>query len=367
MLTSAVFGLTLAAMLAQEQVDPRQFPLPIPEVSGVEERLLLMQLRPLDNVKVSPVHEWGFSFGAAGYGPDPRNPEQASIRFRLFAQQVDEEPELGNSILRMLLRLWDYNVRRLRLDHRDGFFLRSVDVYLAEEGTAGAERIETFDPESTDQFGRPSRVNVIYIYDRPTFQDPLQRVREIAHEYGHATLPPIGVLDDPEDWGEGHLGEHLYMKWLAEDLRAGNLEPADVMGVTAESLTRYVEENTLPLLRSAIANGPNRELMSGKNEAALNRYVGLVLMMEETIPRDLLTRAMMLRGDQSVESLIRAAVEATEGYDAWLVQRPRSVQADTFWIPLGGGVIEGAQILERREGWARVQLTGDMATVTAPE
>ena len=45
-------------------------------------------------------------------------------------------------------------------------------------------------------------------------REPLELLRQVAHEFGHLFLPGIGPLTDPEEWGNGFL-EMLILRWLA--------------------------------------------------------------------------------------------------------------------------------------------------------
>lgn len=72
------------------------------------------------------------------------------------------------------------------------------DVWLCRAGKPGGE-----------QFGRN-----IFFYELDAPRSSIEWVREIAHEFSHLALPPIGGYTDPEYWASGYLGERLLVRWL---------------------------------------------------------------------------------------------------------------------------------------------------------
>lgn len=73
------------------------------------------------------------------------------------------------------------------------------DVWLCRQGPAG-----------DDEWHRN-----IYFYDLDVPRSSIEWVREIAHEYSHMALPPIGGYTAPEYWANGYYGERLLVRWLA--------------------------------------------------------------------------------------------------------------------------------------------------------
>src|SRR5205807_841719 len=123
-------------------------------------------------------------------------------------------------VARMVLRLYNQLQRHYHPGPPKGF-LGIVDVYLCWGGTPGGE--QRFDIEKVGKPPRQIDVNTIYIYDLASFKDPVEMAREVAHEYGHAVLPPVGGFGEPEDWGNGDAGERVFMRWLSEEMPAGRM------------------------------------------------------------------------------------------------------------------------------------------------
>ena len=73
------------------------------------------------------------------------------------------------------------------------------DVWLCRQGAAGG-----------DEWHRN-----IYFYDLDDARSSIEWIREIAHEYSHMALPPIGGYTAPEYWANGYYGERLLVRWLA--------------------------------------------------------------------------------------------------------------------------------------------------------
>lgn len=73
-----------------------------------------------------------------------------------------------------------------------------IDIWLCREGMAGGEQWQ----------------RNLYFYDLDAKRSSIEWIREIAHEYSHLALPPIGGYKDPEYWANGYLGERLLIRWL---------------------------------------------------------------------------------------------------------------------------------------------------------
>jgi hypothetical protein len=138
-----------------------------------------------------------------------------------------------------------------------------VNVWLTEKGEPGGE--------SLDQ--------QIYLYNIGTPRSAAEWVRELAHEYGHQTLPPVGGYDQPEWGASGLLGEQLLLRWLTLNPDAAaeeshpwvrTLDPIDV------STTRIN-----PLIRQFANLGPNAPQWRGTDAAAMDGYLGMALYLEQ--------------------------------------------------------------------------------------
>lgn len=324
--------------------------------------LLRANLEKLSVPKVSPKNSWKFDFLSTGYGKPVLGPDKAfEMRFRVYAQDFPSATDTGLSVCRALMRLWDFNVNRLRLDHALNFANRTVDVYLCKDGKAGGEQLMGVEAAGS----RVVHVNTIYIYDIASFTDPLERIREIAHEYGHATLPPVGSFEQPENWANGHLGERLYLLWLRNAIRAGFLSPDDAMGVSLEALDAYIGKNVTPLIREAMENGPNASLLKAKSAAAMDHYLGLALYSESLLGPKAFARALVLPDDQSPMSFVKAVLESATESGA-LIPKLGGLKGRKVWLPVGKGKLSGAAPILKREGWVQVAVGDQQISVLYP-
>ncbi len=326
-----------------------------------------LQLRLLFNkqvpAKVSPMHDWSFDYVTSGYAM-VRDGQSLNLRFRTYTQDRKQDPhwDISQWSTRMLLRLWDFNANRLKIDHN---FLNSapkvVDVYLCQDGDAGGEQRLDHDPKGSD-----NRVNTIYIYQIKKFPSEFEMARELAHEYGHATLPQIRGYDAPEDYANGQLGERLYLKWLNDAFVGDKLNEDDAVGARRPDVTNYIKTKVTPLVQRIAANGPDTALLKKSSESAFYEYVALVMYAEAVTPPLCLERSLKsnlgAHGDAYETQLTQAASEVS----AWTVKIPPGFSDKPFYIPLGSGTVTGAKLLSRKGKWAKVQRMGQKITVKNP-
>ncbi len=317
--------------------EPR-FQIHVPEVRG--------------ETKISPKQGWLFEWTVAAlarqsYGETPYVP-----RFRVFSQMRKTENDPAPMVARMALRLWDFNIRKLKLDHNPSANRGIVDFYLCFGGKAGGEHVFQQDTQG----GSSTYVHTIYIYAVHTFTDPLEMAREVAHEYGHAALPAIGGFKEPEDWANGHLGERLYLKWMSEEVAAKRLSSYDAMGATAEQLAGWVKRNVDPLVDQAAMKGPDIYLLSQTGQRAFDAYLGLALYAEAILPPAAFARSLKLTGSTAAIDYPKAIVEAAQESDSYVLNIPERLKGKRIWVPLGKGKLVGqAGIVKRTGDWALIE------------
>lgn len=336
----------------------------LPGYENGELRLMMyVPTEPIVPAKTSPVHGWTYDYAVTGLARMSADSGYNS-RFRVFTQTWDPNGDLSEGVLRLMLRLWDFNTRRLRLDHRVDLHLRSVDVYLSREGRSGAEQIFAIDEESRGPDGRASRVNTIHVYDLATFtQNSLEMCREIAHEYGHATLPPIGIYTEPEDWANGDLGERIYLQWLRREMDLSGFTPSDTLGATANDLDRYIAANVTPLVAKVGTFGPDFAGIARKDRAGYDAYLGLALYAEQILPEPAFARSLVLTGTQSALDYVKAVENAVAEREESEIRIPAGFRGQAIWVPLGSGQIEGAKVLRTERAWAKVQPTAQRVLI----
>jgi hypothetical protein len=333
---------------------------------GQESGLVVLIQPMLDAPKTAPKYRnWSFDYLTAGYVPSSKNPGKSEVRFLCYSQTRRPTNDPAPGIVQNLLRLWSYNRYRLKIDHSEAYASRQIHLYLCDGGQAGGEQRFGEDRYVDRDTGRAvtHKVNTIYIYDMPSFtKDRVEMLREIAHEYGHATLPPIGPFSKPEDWANGDLGERLYLRWLFEDLVAQRLQRGDVLGATSAGLDQYLKAKSDPLIREVASNGPNLDLLGKKGEAAMNAYLGLALYAERIMPAKQFARAIALTGSTKAIDFARAVVDAASE-ESWTVRVPYGFEGKRIWLPVGKAKVSGATILARKGDWVQVQAGPQPITV----
>lgn len=364
----AAFVLSSPAWLAQDppQTSSRLFYFGDPE--KVETRLSYM-VRDIEMFppKLSPKKfgdvpiRWEFNWVIAGYGrPEPEFKDGFKIRFRVFSQTRGSHNTYGVSSIRALLKMWDYNYRQLEKDHSKDINSRIVDLYLTFAGPmTGGEQLMDQDDEND----RERKVNTMYIYDTVNLKDMLEALREVAHEYGHATLWPIGGFKTPEDWVNGYLGEKIYLKHIRDELKAGRYETIDCFGVTLEQLDKWVKTNVDDLMQATAQNGPS-PMLTGDGQGAVDGFCGLTLYLQQILPRPTFLKIMKAtEGHKTYSDLPMNAVEFVSSRDQTVFDIPESYRSKPFWVPIGEGKISGGNILEKKNGWAKVQSLAGVVTV----
>ncbi len=328
-------------------------------ILGPKSLVVRVQTERMREAKRSPKQAWDFDWNTAGFlSGSPSDPKRMDLRFRLFSQESPLGSARAESVLRLLLRLFAYNFKELRLDHASEFG-KVVDAYLCYGGDPGGE--QRFD---VDRQARGNKVDTIYFYDLRSFTDPVEVVREVAHEYGHATLPPVGGdYAAPEAWANGYLGEKLFLSYLADartpDVKGKSaLGPEDTFGATPEALRAWVRKNVDPLVADALADGPRPALVAGKDKAAMDAFFGLALATARLYGPGVLSRALQASGTDAKAFADAASVAAAEPSLVFLNVTP-AMRGKPIWIPLGSdkkkNVVMGATVLERKDGWVRIR------------
>ncbi len=347
-----MLGLLVSLCALVQPQEPVVSPaLDIVSMEGGEHHLTVIQRGDrLEPPKTSPKGKLAFDWIVAAYGDSPV-PGQQKLRFRVFSQERRSENDKAMPVARMLVHLWDFNSKRLKLDHGFVYNDQIVDVYLCFGGKAGGEQLFDEDTEG----GRARKVNTIYIYQLGSFTQPVEMAREIAHEYGHATLPPVGPFTQPEDWANGNLGERLYLRWLREEIKAGRLTPKDAMGATLPELDGYLKANVDPLVCKVALEGPDTALLERPGSDSMQAYLGVALYAETILPRKAFARSLVLSASSKASDYPKAIVEAAEEQSDWIVNMPPAFANQKTWIPIGKGKISGAAIFQRKGSWAQIK------------
>lgn len=224
-----------------------------------------------------------FNRAMHGYAQDAATGEWR-LRFRVLYHAGDDGAEaLARQVMRDLLRVCA--VHSAFLGDAGRKLPIPINAWLCSNGDGGAEE----------------NGGSLYLLGTAGRHDPMELLRQVAHEFGHLALPPIGPLADPEPWGNGFLGEALYLRWLS---RAP--APADTP-VPAETLQAYVRREIDPLVKAFADAGAAGLAGHEKDTQGLRLLIGMVLQREDA------------HGTPAVAQLLRA-VRGTTAAD-WLAAR----------------------------------------------
>lgn len=213
---------------------------------------------PPDTIQLDPWHRWKFNrvlYGYVGEG------ESYKLVFRLYfpSRYLSTEGKdyfpLAKKILYHALRFYILGRKFLgsvSLWSRNGI----VDIWLAEKGDAGGEQI-----------GKD-----LYIYQIGKVRDEIELMREVAHEWGHHIIPPIGPYKEPEKWANGYVGERLLLELLREN------SPFTQEREEIEKFLKTRNEKPLEIFRKA---GYPSRLLSEEGEGGFWYIVGYVLETRE--------------------------------------------------------------------------------------
>lgn len=164
------------------------------------------------------------------------------------------------------LLLWFHGMTRERLKTEHDRSLPTMHVWLTRSPGAGL---------SADVGGEQFK-NQIYIYDIFAERKPMEWVREIAHEYGHYALPGVIGFTAPEEWSNGVLGERLYLKWLADEIKTGRIPAENLPFITPAELDEFQARQIVPLI-SRWANQADWKRLTRTDAAGMDDYTGLIL------------------------------------------------------------------------------------------
>jgi hypothetical protein len=346
-----MLSLTLFALLIAPQQISTDRRIPLIDAATKQEGARLIEFSDkLVPPKIAPKDDdWTFDWRTAVYGMQG---PQENLKFIVFSQERSEQNDRAVMVGQMLARLWEYNYKTLKLDHSTLFGEGRVDVYLCLKGQAGGEQLFDIDRQNSPA---GEKVNTIYIYDLQSFDNPVEMAREVAHEYGHATLPGIGGYTQPEDWANGYLGERLFLRHVSTLMSKGLLTPQDAMGASSVQLAAWVTDHVDPMVARAAASGPVKAQLADRSKAGMDAYIGLALYADTILPENVFSRSMQLNGTTDARDYPDSIVLAAEEPDSYTLRIPKYLAAKTIWIPLGGKVkLTGATIARRNGDWALI-------------
>lgn len=351
-------AVVIAALLGQAHgAEPDVITSPFPD--GITQCVRLDPPRA-SSPKLSPKYGWKFDLGTV---VSLTEGEQSLDRFRIFEQSPSSSLVNGAGAARLLARLYDFNMTALRLDHWRRFNNQQVDVYLCNDGVGGGEQLFAEDVLPPDSKEVPAKVSAIFIFDVDTLDDPLEAVRELAHEYGHATLPPVQVPKGREQWANGHLGERLYLTWLRAQLKKGALKPADAFGVSSDRLEHYYKGKVRPLLTQFLNTGPVVKQLSTKDDKAFEAYLALALYAYHLLPTETFRRSIVLARDDTPTGYLRAITDAVNERRETALKLPLP-DVTEYWVPVGVGKVSTGKVVARSGAWVKVRSSAPVSIIS---
>jgi hypothetical protein len=133
-----------------------------------------------------------------------------------------------------------------------------VDIWLCEGGEAGGEQV-----------GRN-----IYIYQIEKGREDVELIREVAHEWGHHIIPPIGPYEEPEEWANGCIGERLLLKLFLDNLPSS-------LSFLKGKLDAFLKERNEEVLRFYRQFRDSQELLRDKGKSGFLYIWGYILDISE--------------------------------------------------------------------------------------
>ncbi|MGD9496643.1 MAG: hypothetical protein AB7Y46_10095 [Armatimonadota bacterium] len=214
-----------------------------------------------------------YGFVAAAQGEDLTLTAMVHYPSPLLSAHQADYSELAGRVTHILLRMHCYSRACYGLpvatDEQ-----RIPRVWLCESGPTGAEQYD----------------DDIFLYDVMRDRQPMEWLREVAHEWGHYALPRMGRFTQPEPYASGVLGEALFLQLLADEagLVVGEPWPGrraqaavdGLWGNARAELAEYLAQMRESTLDLWLARGPNSELAAGMGEESFHYLVGAMLWVE---------------------------------------------------------------------------------------
>jgi len=234
------------------------YPLETLEIANTRAAYTTRAFFPPDTIQLDPWHRWKFNRILFGYVEEG---DSYKLVFRLYFPSRYLSAE-GRDYLPLAKRVLHYALSffiigreylgRTSQWSKDGV----VDIWLCEKGDVGGEQI-----------GKD-----LYIYQIGREREEMELLREIAHEWGHHIIPPVGPYKEPEKWANGYIGERLLLNLLKENLTTSRQR---------EDIAKFLEQrNALPLEIFRKAGNPSG-LLRDEGEEGFWYLVGYVLEMSE--------------------------------------------------------------------------------------
>jgi tetratricopeptide (TPR) repeat protein len=260
-----------------------------------------------------------------------------------------------------------------------------VKLYAVREGYLGPTRpvvrlwLQDGGPAGAESWGAD-----LYVYRAWSARGDAEWLRQIAHEFGHVTLPGVDHFQRPEAWANGHLGERLFIDWLSRNRALLSGDSPWTAGLSADDL---LQRRIGPLVDLFLREGPSSALARDPDEQGMNYYLGAVLYLDRAFGSALVTAAMKKTYGVTTEDFLAGAANvigerATTAGLTLSAPMMAGMGERAFWVFLDPGkwTVEGpggdpAPAVEvdgmarrgsfptTRPGWHRMVLGADLVEV----
>jgi hypothetical protein len=276
------------------------------ELEDAPGQLLLVKpprrLQPGEGKDVS-IHYPDVATGRRLYLYRPRNAGDASLVRVLTVHYDASEAIIATQIARVAAIL--LLLHRTRFARPTQFATVGIDdneahVWLAPQTPLGKE------------IGGMTRANHVYIFGNGPELSPNERLRTLAHEWGHLTLSQVCAkgFTSPESDASGYTGERK--------------EKREETGVDKAFLTLYYNRQIKPLIEQYNAIGPSS--VKPLTAAGMNKYVGMVLATDEAMGSLVLAKGLFDRDTFRPEDLTNSLSKNITDASACFVKLPA-------WVP----------------------------------
>lgn len=244
------------------------------------------------------------------------------LRFRVFFPSPERSAhgrdytELAQQVMTALLKFywiaWEYLGRTPQYaPYREAG--KPLEVWLCEGGEGAGEQWQ----------------HHLYLYQIELRRSGWEWLRELAHEYGHHVLPPVGrewASPHREPWLNGEWGERLLLSWLAANLP---LDPDDQTSWereawSADLFAAYEGTAIRPLVERFLQAGPCSPLVTDLTDSGADYALGLALSIPLLHGSALLRETLDLLQPRRVRLQPHDTADLIRAYEQALASRGRA-------------------------------------------
>ena len=308
---------------------------------------------------VPPARIWTISVNEPVAVKDPRSGAPLSGLTQVYAEQngllrirfqirhdAEKDGDLAQRLGRIGGLVAEASDRLLKYTNRARY---PVAVRLSRSGTAGAEQW----------------ANAITFWRVDVPRASLEWARQMAHEWGHASLPGLTGYTEPEAWTNGDTGERIYLSTLHEWGWLKAWDPAIDVKV-------YIENRLSAPVRRWAKTGPVQALIGSRGAEGYGHAVDTALYVNAVYGPWILARTLDRMQSNRLDGFLESLKAVLEESPNAVAVRPKDIQGLLpICIPKGGlHTLEGrnvrvngrsvSQPVTLKAGWPRVDWQGEL-------